>query len=117
MLAVAGDPPVDSGWAFEFKRDGVRCVTAIGREHVGLHSRNANDITASFSELAVISQLLDGRPSLLDGEIMALDADGLPDFGLLQRRSDVRSRDRSCSPPSRSASTSRMRCDLGHMSV
>lgn len=90
MLAVAGQPPEGSAWAFEFKWDGVRCVAAVGGEQSTLWSRNSNDITGGFPELAQLSGLLGGRPTLLDGEIVALNADGLPDFGLLQRRIHVR---------------------------
>lgn len=89
MLAVAGRPPIGVGWAFEIKWDGVRCIAAVGGDQVGLHSRNANDITTGFPEIATLGELLDGRPTLLDGEIVALDNYGLPDFGLLQRRINV----------------------------
>ena len=89
MLAVSGHPPTGGGWSFEFKWDGIRCVAAVGAEQVRLHSRNANEITTGFPELSRLSALLDGRPVLLDGEIVALNAEGQPDFGLLQRRIHV----------------------------
>jgi len=90
MLAVAGDPPAGPGWAVEFKWDGVRAVVAIAGERLRAHSRAGNDVTAGYPELRVLAELLDGRPALLDGELVALDAAGRPDFGLLQHRMHVR---------------------------
>jgi bifunctional non-homologous end joining protein LigD len=91
MLATPGRPPAGAGWAFEFKWDGVRAVTAVAGSRVRAHSRRGNEITGAYPELADLPELLDGRPVLLDGEIVALDAAGQPDFGLLQHRMHVRS--------------------------
>jgi bifunctional non-homologous end joining protein LigD len=91
MLATAGDPPPGPGWAVEFKWDGVRAVTAVRGAEVRAHSRAGNEVTAGYPELCGLGELLDGRPALLDGEIVALDAAGRPDFGLLQHRMHVRS--------------------------
>lgn len=90
MLAVPGDPPAGPGWAVEFKWDGVRAVTAVAGEHLRAQSRLGNDVTAGYPEIADLGALLDGRPAVLDGELVALDAAGRPDFGLLQHRMHVR---------------------------
>jgi bifunctional non-homologous end joining protein LigD len=90
MLATAGEPPSGPGWAFEFKWDGVRAVAAAAGDQVGLYSRNGNDITGGYPELAVLSDLVGGRPVLLDGEIVTLDKAGRPNFALLQQRMHVR---------------------------
>ncbi|MGE3286954.1 MAG: non-homologous end-joining DNA ligase [Pseudonocardia sp.] len=90
MLAVSGEPPAGPGWAVEFKWDGVRAVTAVAGERVRAHSRLGNDVTAGYPEIADLGAVLDGRPALLDGELVALDAAGRPDFGLLQHRMHVR---------------------------
>ena len=89
--ATPGRPPAGPGWAFEFKWDGVRAVTAVAGSRVRAHSRRGNEITGAYPELADLPELLDGRPVLLDGEVVALDAAGRPDFGLLQHRMHVRS--------------------------
>lgn len=91
MLASAGEPPPGEGWAFEFKWDGVRAIVSTGGNLVRLYSRNGNDITGGYPELAVLAGLVEGRPVLLDGEIVALGEGGRPDFGLLQQRMHVRS--------------------------
>ena len=90
MLATAGEPPAGPGWAFEFKWDGVRAVTGVAGTAVRAQSRLGNEITAGYPELADLVELLDGRRVLLDGELVALDATGRPDFGTLQNRMHVR---------------------------
>jgi bifunctional non-homologous end joining protein LigD len=90
MLATAGNVPRGPGWAFEFKWDGVRAVVAAAGEQVRLTSRLGNDVTAGYPELAGIGAPTGGRPVLIDGEIVALDAAGRPNFGLLQDRMHVR---------------------------
>jgi bifunctional non-homologous end joining protein LigD len=90
MLATAGLVPHGPGWAFEFKWDGVRAVVAAAGAEVRLTSRLGNDVTLGYPELAGIGALTGGRPVLLDGEIVTLDARGRPNFGLLQDRMHVR---------------------------
>ncbi len=90
MLATAGPVPRGPGWAFEFKWDGVRAIVAAAGGAVQLTSRLGNDVTAGYPELAGIGALTAGRPVLLDGEIVALNTAGRPDFGLLQDRMHVR---------------------------
>ncbi len=91
MLASAGVPPSGPGWAFEFKWDGVRAIAAVAGDRWRLYSRNRNDITGGYPELAALSEVVAGRPVLLDGEIVALGAAGRPDFELLQQRMHIRS--------------------------
>lgn len=91
MLATAAPaPPRGPGWAFEFKWDGVRAIVAAAGGAVRLTSRLGNDVTAGYPDLAGIGALTGGRPVLLDGEIVALDAAGRPNFNLLQDRMHVR---------------------------
>ncbi len=54
-----------------------------------LTSANGKDATASFPELADLGHALGVRSAVLDGEVVAFDADGRPDFGRLQRRMHV----------------------------
>ncbi|GAA4680608.1 hypothetical protein GCM10023215_12550 [Pseudonocardia yuanmonensis] len=88
MLATAGQPPVDPGWAVEFKWDGVRALVVVEDGAVRLVSRNGNDVTGGYPEL--VAAVPTDRDLVLDGEIVALDATGRPDFGLLQHRMHVR---------------------------
>jgi bifunctional non-homologous end joining protein LigD len=52
MLAAAGVLPVGPGWAYEFKYDGVRAVTYVAGGAVQIYSRNGNDVTHTYPELA-----------------------------------------------------------------
>lgn len=88
MLATAGTLADIGGpeWRFEGKWDGVRAIVEIGHDHFRLVSRNGNDVTAAYPELAEIAASLSDHVVVLDGEIVALDENGRSDFGLLQRR-------------------------------
>lgn len=81
MLATRGDHvPTGDEWQHEVKWDGMRVLAEGGR----LFSRNENDVTVSFPELA-------GLPigdALVDGEIVAFH-DGLPSFAALAERMHV----------------------------
>ncbi|WP_456844160.1 non-homologous end-joining DNA ligase [Cellulomonas sp. P5_C6] len=90
MLAVPGELPTDDdGWAFEMKWDGVRAVAYVDGGRVRLMSRNDLDITRSYPEIAGMGEQLGSTPVVLDGELVAFDAGGAPDFGRLQQRMHV----------------------------
>ncbi len=92
MLARSGPlPKEDSSWAFEIKWDGVRAIAYSQPGELHLESRNLNDITASYPELGRIGRALGSHSAILDGEIVAFDSGGRPDFGMLQRRMHVSS--------------------------
>ncbi|WP_019812074.1 non-homologous end-joining DNA ligase [Saccharomonospora halophila] len=88
MLAVSGEPPDGPGWAFEWKWDGVRATVAVADGGVVAHSRNRRVITESYPELHALTELT-RHTVLLDGEIVALDERGRPDFDRLQSRMHV----------------------------
>ncbi|WP_213814076.1 ATP-dependent DNA ligase [Glaciihabitans sp. dw_435] len=79
------DHDPDEGWSFEMKWDGIRAIATVENGHVQLVSRNGIDMTASYPELAALAETVDGD-AVLDGEIVALDRRGRPDFGRLQTR-------------------------------
>lgn len=88
MLASPGTPgelggPAD--WAFEMKWDGVRTIAEVRGDSVTLTSRNGVDVTATYPELQALPGMLRGN-AVLDGEIIALNKAGRPDFGVLQKR-------------------------------
>ena len=87
MLATAGGLPEDDArWGYEFKWDGVRAVAAVHGGVFGLTSRKGTDITVRYPEVAALPAALAGHDAVLDGEIVAMDAAGRPDFGALQNR-------------------------------
>lgn len=84
MLASPDVPAFDDpDWLFEIKWDGYRAVAETGGKEVRLYSRNG----LSFAEAyPAITAELSGikRRMILDGEIVAVDQNGRPDFQLLQ---------------------------------
>ncbi|WP_423923529.1 ATP-dependent DNA ligase [Frigoribacterium sp. 2-23] len=77
----------DDDWAVEMKWDGIRAVAVVDDGTVTLTSRNGNDLTAAYPELAVLAEQVESAGgAVLDGEIVAVDKKGRPDFGLLQTR-------------------------------
>src|SRR4029079_1510832 len=79
--------PADDGrWAFEIKWDGVRAICHSEPGRLRLHSRNLIDITPRYPELSRLQRDLRQHRAVLDGEVVALDGDGRPSFGALQRR-------------------------------
>ena len=81
----------DPAWLFELKLDGWRtlCLLRDGKTH--LVSRRRNSLNERFPELKDIGELIKAKTALIDGEVVALDQDGLPQFDAL------RSRRRNCS--------------------
>lgn len=90
MLAhAAGYPANEEAYAFEPKWDGVRAVAYVERGKVTFRSRNLNNITAQYPELAGLGVALADRQVVLDGEIVAPDETGRPSFQRLQNRLGV----------------------------
>ena len=84
MLATAGSHvPTDPGWSHEVKWDGVRVLADTTRGGgTRLWSRNENPVTVAWPELN--RSPLGDRDLLVDGEVIALNDRGLPDFRVLQ---------------------------------
>ena len=91
MLAVLRDdlPRDQDNWGYEFKWDGVRATVYVDGGRPRVLSRNDRDVTASYPELRDLAESLGSRQVLLDGEIVALDANGRPSFEALQSRMHV----------------------------
>lgn len=90
MLATTGALPADDGrWAYEVKWDGVRALVTVDGGRLSITSRAGNDVTASYPELRGLAAQVETQSIVLDGEIVAFGAGGVPDFGLLQSRMHV----------------------------
>jgi bifunctional non-homologous end joining protein LigD len=84
MLATLTDAPFDDpGWVFEDKFDGFRMVAKIESGKVTLYSRNGKIISHSYIEVARALEGVKGD-AVIDGELVALDTDGVSHFQLLQ---------------------------------
>ena len=75
-------PPSGPGWAHEIKFDGYRMQLRTAAGKASLLSRKGLDWSAKFPQIAAAgAQLADG---IIDGEVVALDHTGAPDFAALQ---------------------------------
>jgi bifunctional non-homologous end joining protein LigD len=91
MLAESVDKPFDDDdWLFEIKWDGYRAIAFIENGKVRLVSRNQNDLTARYPELKNMAQHIKAKTAILDGEVVALDAEGKASFSLMQQRTGFR---------------------------
>jgi bifunctional non-homologous end joining protein LigD len=89
MLATKGTSvPKGEEWVHEVKWDGVRVLTEVRDGRLRMWSRNGNDVTIAWPDLS--SPPLGERDLLVDGEVIALNEHGLPDFRVLQDRMHVR---------------------------
>jgi bifunctional non-homologous end joining protein LigD len=79
-------PAKDEGWAVEVKWDGVRAIAYCRPGRLALQSRNLNDVTAQYPEVRRLARQLGARDAVLDGELVAFDAEGRPSFERLQQR-------------------------------
>ena len=88
MLATLTDTiPRGSGWVFEVKWDGYRAVATVAGGDARLTSRNGNDLTARFSDVArEIARAVKTPSCVLDGEVCALDDSGRSSFSAMQQR-------------------------------
>ena len=91
MLATPVNEPFDGpDWLFEIKWDGYRAVAFLDHGKMRLVSRNQNDLTARYPELKDLPQFVKAKQAILDGEVVALDAEGRPSFSLMQQRTGFR---------------------------
>jgi bifunctional non-homologous end joining protein LigD len=74
------------GWLFELKLDGYRLIASKSRGEATLVTRNGNDYTAVFPEVARAVKALPFDECIVDGEVVCLDAQGKPSFARLQQR-------------------------------
>jgi bifunctional non-homologous end joining protein LigD len=75
-------PPSGAGWVHEVKFDGYRIQARVENRHPVLRTRKGLNWTDKFGAVAhAVASLPDG---IYDGEVVALDKKGAPDFGALQ---------------------------------
>jgi bifunctional non-homologous end joining protein LigD len=87
MLATPDEKvPKGDSWLFEVKWDGYRALAYLRGGEVQLLSRNGNDLTARFANVAKeLAKAVKTPECVLDGEVCALDEDGRPSFSAMQQ--------------------------------
>ena len=78
--------PEGEEWLYEVKWDGYRALLIKDSERIQIRSRNDKDLTSMYPGVAAAAARLVPRQVTLDGEIVALAADGRPSFQALQHR-------------------------------
>jgi bifunctional non-homologous end joining protein LigD len=76
-----------SQWAFEGKWDGYRLLVDADHGAVRLRSRSGRDVTGEYPQLRSLADGLTDHHVVLDGEVVALTASGVPSFNEMQNRS------------------------------
>ncbi|MBI3461680.1 MAG: DNA ligase D [Planctomycetes bacterium] len=85
QLASPSDKaPVGTHWLHEIKFDGYRLLCRIHRGKAKLLTRNKQDWTHRFPQLAAAAATLPVKDALLDGEVVAYDESGISHFQTLQ---------------------------------
>jgi bifunctional non-homologous end joining protein LigD len=82
LCRAVARPPNDTGWVHEIKFDGYRMQLRVASGRAALKTRKNLDWTDKFPEIA---EAAGGLPDvLIDGEVVALNSEGVPDFSALQ---------------------------------
>ena len=84
LATLVDSVPTGNYWMHEIKFDGYRALVAVAGSKVAAYTRSGLDWTDKFGPLARHLAALDLPPALIDGEIVAYDKDGNPDFSSLQ---------------------------------
>ena len=84
MLAVAAEPFNSPDYLFEIKWDGLRCLAFLTNTTL-LQSRNLREISFQYPELTDLHKKVKKSGTILDGEVIVLEA-GKPSFFRLQSR-------------------------------
>jgi bifunctional non-homologous end joining protein LigD len=82
LARLVASPPAGADWAHEIKFDGYRLQVRVENHLVRIRTRQGLDWTERFPKIAELAG--DLPDCLLDGELVALDASGIPSFAALQ---------------------------------
>jgi bifunctional non-homologous end joining protein LigD len=70
-------------WTYEIKLDGYRAIAVKSGQTINLFSRRRKSFNSQYPYLVeALAELPEG--TVVDGEVVALDDDGRPNFNLLQ---------------------------------
>src|SRR5262249_35216026 len=78
--------PSSSQWLHEIKHDGFRIIARKDGSRVRLYSRPGKDLTRRFPLIVETLARLGSRSCIMDGEVVACDANGVASFDLIRYR-------------------------------
>ena len=84
LATLVDSVPAGNRWMHEIKFDGYRALVAAAGSEVRVYTRSGKDWSDKFQPLVDAFAALDLPPCLIDGEIVAYDKSGNPDFSSLQ---------------------------------
>jgi bifunctional non-homologous end joining protein LigD len=84
LATLVDRAPEGDDWVHEIKYDGYRIGCRIRRGRVALYSRNGNEWTPKFADVARAAGALELDDALMDGEVAMVLADGRTSFQALQ---------------------------------
>lgn len=84
LATLVDAAPAGPDWIHEIKFDGYRLLGYVDRGDVILMTRNGNDWTAKFPDIAASLAALDVQNAVLDMEAVIIGPDGKTDFQKLQ---------------------------------
>ncbi|KIL41213.1 DNA ligase [Gordoniibacillus kamchatkensis] len=87
---VSDTIPAGSNWRYEIKWDGTRILTYHDNGGTQLYNRKRHNRTAHYPELLDFRSYCKADSAVLDGEVIALAADGKPSFHEVMRRDMIR---------------------------
>jgi bifunctional non-homologous end joining protein LigD len=82
----AKEVPAGEDWLHEVKFDGYRVQAHKAGSRIVIYSRNGHDFTERFTSIAQLLHELPAKATVLDGEVVASDVDGRPNFARLHVR-------------------------------
>ena len=85
LATLVDEAPTGNEWAHEIKFDGYRILAFKEKGKVRLMSRNNNDWTDKFSNIAHKIEEVSLKNIILDGEVVILDKDQKSNFQMLQK--------------------------------
>ena len=83
LATLVDEVPPGTGWIHEYKYDGYRLLLAVGEGVATAWTRSGKDWSDKFKALVKAAARLPAG-CLIDGEAVAIDAEGKPSFQLLQ---------------------------------
>lgn len=92
LATLSHEPFSGSGWLFERKLDGERCIAIRDHGEARLRSRNHKSLDVTYPE--IVESLQEGPDLVLDGEVVAFEG-AVTSFSRLQQRMQVQSLDQA----------------------